>query len=194
MHDALFFGIGTYKPVDARLPGADQGGIVPALEFLIGQTAHLYGLDLPAYPHIDLAGEKVLVLGGGDTAMDCVRTAVRQGAASVTCVYRRETSPLTARFTTTSPTRTLTMTLLLSISIQILLASLSRQPTAATPATLRTARLLVVKRSGVWPVPLPAHRATTPRYLILLVHRSSFHDEPLQDLVGESRKATPRLS
>jgi len=90
MHDALFFGIGTYKPVDARLPGADQGGIVPALEFLIGQTAHLYGLDLPAYPHIDLAGERVLVLGGGDTAMDCVRTAVRQGAESVTCVYRRD--------------------------------------------------------------------------------------------------------
>jgi len=90
MHDALFFGIGTYKPVEARLPGMDKGGIVPALEYLIGQTAHLYGLDLPAFPHIDLAGERVLVLGGGDTAMDCVRTAVRQGAASVTCVYRRD--------------------------------------------------------------------------------------------------------
>ena len=90
MHDALFFGTGTYKPVEARLPGADKGGIVPALEYLIGQTSHMYGLDLPDYPHINLAGEQVLVLGGGDTAMDCVRTAIRQGAASVQCVYRRD--------------------------------------------------------------------------------------------------------
>lgn len=89
-HDAVFLGTGTYAPVEANLPGADRGGIVPALEFLIGQTAHTHGLDLPAFPHIDLAGEDVLVLGGGDTAMDCVRTAVRQGAASVTCVYRRD--------------------------------------------------------------------------------------------------------
>ena len=90
MHDALFFGLGTYRPVEASLPGADQGGIVPALEFLIGQTAHMYGLDLPGYEHIDLKGEDVLVLGGGDTAMDCVRTAIRQGASSVHCVYRRD--------------------------------------------------------------------------------------------------------
>jgi glutamate synthase (NADPH/NADH) small chain len=90
MHDALFFGTGTYRPVRADLPGTDQGGIVPALEYLIGQTSYLYGLDLPGYPHIDLSGEHVLVLGGGDTAMDCVRTAVRQGAASVQCVYRRD--------------------------------------------------------------------------------------------------------
>lgn len=90
MHDALFFGTGTYKPVAAGLPGADKGGIVPALEYLIGQTSHMYGLELPDFPHINLAGEQVLVLGGGDTAMDCVRTAIRQGAASVQCVYRRD--------------------------------------------------------------------------------------------------------
>jgi glutamate synthase (NADPH/NADH) small chain len=90
MHDALFFGLGTYKPVEARLPGMDKGGIVPALEYLIGQTSHMYDLDLPGYPHIDLNGEDVLVLGGGDTAMDCVRTAIRQGARSVQCVYRRD--------------------------------------------------------------------------------------------------------
>jgi glutamate synthase (NADPH/NADH) small chain len=47
-------------------------------------------MDLPGYPFIDLAGERVLVLGGGDTAMDCVRTAIRQGAESVHCVYRRD--------------------------------------------------------------------------------------------------------
>jgi glutamate synthase (NADPH/NADH) small chain len=90
MHDALFFGLGTYKPVEASLPGMDEGGIVPALDYLIGQTANMYGLDLPGYEHIDLAGERVLVLGGGDTAMDCVRTAIRQGAESVHCVYRRD--------------------------------------------------------------------------------------------------------
>jgi len=90
MHDAVFLGMGTYRPVEAELPGMDKGGIVPALEYLIGQTCHIYGLDLPGYPHIDLGGEHVLVLGGGDTAMDCVRTAIRQGAASVQCVYRRD--------------------------------------------------------------------------------------------------------
>ena len=90
MHDALFFGLGTYQPVEASLPGMEKGGIVPALAYLIGQTSHLYDLDLPGYPHIDLSGENVLVLGGGDTAMDCVRTAIRQGAATVHCVYRRD--------------------------------------------------------------------------------------------------------
>jgi glutamate synthase (NADPH/NADH) small chain len=90
MHDALFFGTGTYTPVAAHLPGSDKDGIIPALDYLIGQTAHLYGLDLPDYPLIDLADAKVLVLGGGDTAMDCVRTAIRQGARAVHCVYRRD--------------------------------------------------------------------------------------------------------
>jgi glutamate synthase (NADPH/NADH) small chain len=90
MHDALFFGTGTYTPVEADLPGMAAGGIVPALAYLIGQTAHMYGLEMPGYPHINLEGEDVLVLGGGDTAMDCVRTAIRQGARSVTCVYRRD--------------------------------------------------------------------------------------------------------
>ncbi|MDZ4730102.1 MAG: FAD-dependent oxidoreductase [Xanthomonadales bacterium] len=90
MHDALFFGTGTYTPVAAELPGMDAGGIVPALPYLIGQTAHMYGLEMAGYSHINLSGEDVLVLGGGDTAMDCVRTAIRQGAKSVTCVYRRD--------------------------------------------------------------------------------------------------------
>ena len=90
MHDALFFGTGAYTPVEAHLPGMEKGGIVPALPFLIGQTAYLYDMDLPDYPYISLAGQRVLVLGGGDTAMDCVRTAIRQGAESVHCVYRRD--------------------------------------------------------------------------------------------------------
>jgi len=90
MHDALFFGTGTYTPVQADLPGMERGGIVPALDYLIGQTSQMYGLNLVEFPHINLADEDVLVLGGGDTAMDCVRTAIRQGAKSVRCVYRRD--------------------------------------------------------------------------------------------------------
>ena len=89
MHDVLFFGLGPTNPSRRACRVWKQGGIVPALEYLIGQTAHMYDLDLPGYDHINLADEHVLVLGGGDTAMDCVRTAIRQGAASVHCVYRR---------------------------------------------------------------------------------------------------------
>jgi glutamate synthase (NADPH/NADH) small chain len=90
MHDALFFGLGTYKPVEASLQGMEKGGIIPALDYLIGQTSHMYNLEMPGFAHIDLVDQRVLVLGGGDTAMDCVRTAIRQGAASVHCVYRRD--------------------------------------------------------------------------------------------------------
>ncbi len=90
MHDALFFGTGTYTPVEAQLPGMEAGGIVPALPYLIGQTAHMYGLEMAGYPHVNLQGEHVMVLGGGDTAMDCVRTAVRQQAQHVICAYRRD--------------------------------------------------------------------------------------------------------
>ncbi|MEM9532660.1 MAG: FAD-dependent oxidoreductase [Pseudomonadota bacterium] len=91
-HDSLFLGMGTYSAVTGNLPGADAAGVYPALRYLIGQTRELYDLDMPGYGHIDLKDQRVVVLGGGDTAMDCVRTAVRQGAASVTCVYRRDRS------------------------------------------------------------------------------------------------------
>ncbi len=89
-HDALFLGMGTYTPVAADFPGADHGAVIKALDYLIGQTNALHRLGMPEYPLIDLSGRRVAVLGGGDTAMDCVRTAVRQGAKSVTCVYRRD--------------------------------------------------------------------------------------------------------
>ncbi len=89
-HNALFLGMGTYTAVTGNLPGADAQGVVPALKYLIGQTNALYDLQMDDHPHIDLSGQRVVVLGGGDTAMDCVRTAIRQGASSVTCVYRRD--------------------------------------------------------------------------------------------------------
>ena len=87
-YDAVFLGVGTYQGMKADIPNEDAQGVYSALPFLIGNTQHLLGLDAPDY--VSMAGKRVVVLGGGDTAMDCVRTSIRQGAAEVTCVYRRD--------------------------------------------------------------------------------------------------------
>lgn len=89
-HDAIFLGLGTYNAVNGALPGIDHQGVYPALRYLIGNTAAIAGYEMADYPLIDLAQKKVIVLGGGDTAMDCVRTAIRQQASSVICAYRRD--------------------------------------------------------------------------------------------------------
>ncbi len=89
-YDAVFVGIGTYAPIRAGLANEDAEGVHHALEYLIGSTCHLMGVQRKGYPHVDLAGRRVVVLGGGDTAMDCLRTAVRQGASDVACAYRRD--------------------------------------------------------------------------------------------------------
>ncbi len=89
-YDALFLGTGTYTPVSGNLPGQTLAGVHPALPYLIANTLVLLGLPLGALERVDAAGQRVLVLGGGDTAMDCVRSAVRQGATAVSCVYRRD--------------------------------------------------------------------------------------------------------
>lgn len=89
-HDAVFVGLGTYKAVDGSLPGLESKGVYPALRYLIGNTANIMSYAMHEYPHISLANEQVVVLGGGDTAMDCVRTAIRQQASSVVCAYRRD--------------------------------------------------------------------------------------------------------
>ena len=89
-NDAVFLGLGTYKALDGRLEGLDTPGVYPALPFLIGNTQRLLDSPMPDYPLIDVKDEQVVVLGGGDTAMDCVRTSIRQGAASVVCAYRRD--------------------------------------------------------------------------------------------------------
>ncbi|MBO2676117.1 FAD-dependent oxidoreductase [Shewanella algae] len=88
--DAVFLGMGTYNAMQAGLPGEEAEGVIQALPYLIANTRELMGQVDPAQPYIDLKGKKVVVLGGGDTAMDCVRTAVRQGAESVICAYRRD--------------------------------------------------------------------------------------------------------
>ncbi|ODP98779.1 FAD-dependent oxidoreductase [Salinivibrio sp. SS2] len=87
--DAVFLGVGTYKYMRAGLANEDAPGVFDALPFLVSNTYKVMELkDAP--PFIDMAGKRVVVLGGGDTAMDCVRTSIRQQAASVTCAYRRD--------------------------------------------------------------------------------------------------------
>jgi glutamate synthase (NADPH/NADH) small chain len=88
-YDAVFLGTGAYTFVDGELPGRELGGVHDALPFLIANANRLLD-DQPVPPALDLNGKHVVVLGGGDTGMDCNRTSVRLGAASVTCVYRRD--------------------------------------------------------------------------------------------------------
>lgn len=90
-YDAVFLGVGTYGLMSAGLEGEDAPGVIQALPFLIASTREVMRLEESTeYPLVDLQGKNVVVLGGGDTAMDCLRTAIRRGAANVTCAYRRD--------------------------------------------------------------------------------------------------------
>ena len=89
-YDAVFVGTGAYTPLDGRLPGQDGSGVRLALDYLIANARRLLSEGAVSDPVLDVAGKRVVVLGGGDTAMDCVRTSVRLGAAHVTCAYRRD--------------------------------------------------------------------------------------------------------
>jgi glutamate synthase (NADPH) small chain len=91
-HDAVLIATGVYKSRDMAAPGMDLPGVVPALEFLTASNRKSFGDDVEAFDNgtLNAAGKRVVVIGGGDTAMDCVRTAVRQGALSVKCLYRRD--------------------------------------------------------------------------------------------------------
>jgi glutamate synthase (NADPH) small chain len=89
-YDAVFLGIGTYQYVSGNLPGQELPGVVDALPYLVSNINAQLKIDTDPGNFIDLAGRRVVVLGGGDTGMDCNRTAIRQGAASVTCAYRRD--------------------------------------------------------------------------------------------------------
>lgn len=89
-YDAVFLGVGTYQSMRAGLENEDAEGVFDALPFLIGNTNRVMGYAEDKQAYIDMANEKVVVLGGGDTAMDCVRTSIRQGATQVTCAYRRD--------------------------------------------------------------------------------------------------------
>ncbi|WP_029408352.1 FAD-dependent oxidoreductase [Thiomicrorhabdus sp. Milos-T2] len=89
-YDAVFLGMGTYKPLAGRFPGEDLPGVYKALDFLIGNVKHELAMEQTPEPFVSMAGKKVVVLGGGDTTMDCTRTSIRQGADNVYCVYRRD--------------------------------------------------------------------------------------------------------
>ena len=89
-YDAVFLGMGTYTYLKGGFPGEDLPGVCDALPYLVSNVNRLLGLERNPNDFIDMKGRRVVVLGGGDTAMDCNRTALRQGAASVTCAYRRD--------------------------------------------------------------------------------------------------------
>lgn len=91
-HDALLVATGVYKARQVKIPGADLNGVVPALDYLIASNRKSFGDDVPEFENgaLNAQGKNIVVIGGGDTAMDCVRTAIRQGAKSVKCLYRRD--------------------------------------------------------------------------------------------------------
>ncbi|MBG5919642.1 FAD-dependent oxidoreductase [Providencia stuartii] len=90
-YDAVFIGTGTYQSTKGQLANENAKGVYDALPYLIANTRQLMGFENPAdAPYVNLKNKQVVVLGGGDTAMDCVRTAIRQGAKKVICAYRRD--------------------------------------------------------------------------------------------------------
>jgi len=91
-HDAVLIATGVYKSRDLGGPGSGADGIVRAIDFLTVSNRKSFGDDVPEFDsgELNAKGKRVVVIGGGDTAMDCVRTAVRQGAESVKCLYRRD--------------------------------------------------------------------------------------------------------
>ena len=92
VHDAVIIATGVYKSRDLQGPGAGASGIVKAIDYLTASNRLSFGDTVPEFDsgELNAEGKKVVVIGGGDTAMDCVRTAIRQGAESVKCLYRRD--------------------------------------------------------------------------------------------------------
>ena len=91
-HDFVVIATGVYKSRDLPGPGSGAAGLVRAIDFLTASNRKSFGDDVPEFDsgELNAEGKRVVVIGGGDTAMDCVRTAVRQGATSVKCLYRRD--------------------------------------------------------------------------------------------------------
>ncbi len=91
-HDSILIATGVYKARELGMPGEDADGVYPALDFLITSNKLNLGDKVERFEsgELNAEGKRVVVIGGGDTAMDCVRTAIRQGAKAVTCMYRRD--------------------------------------------------------------------------------------------------------
>ena len=89
-YDAIFLGMGTYTSLEGGFQGENLPQVHKAIDYLIGNTNHLLKFKQKDSDYINFKNKDVVILGGGDTAMDCNRTAIRQGAKSVTCLYRRD--------------------------------------------------------------------------------------------------------
>jgi glutamate synthase (NADPH/NADH) small chain len=91
-HDAVLIATGVYKSRDLQAPGVGAQGVVRAIDYLTANNRVGFGDEVPEYDsgELNAEGKRVVVIGGGDTAMDCLRTAIRQGATSVKCLYRRD--------------------------------------------------------------------------------------------------------
>ena len=91
-HDAVLIATGVYKSRDLQAPGVGASGIVRAIDFLTASNRKSFGDEVRGFDigELNAEGKRVVVIGGGDTAMDCVRTAIRQGATVVKCLYRRD--------------------------------------------------------------------------------------------------------
>ena len=91
-HDAILIATGVYKPREVIIPGNDLSNIYPAMDFLIASNKKGLGDKVDKFDDgtLDAKNKNVVVIGGGDTAMDCVRTSIRQNAKSVKCLYRRD--------------------------------------------------------------------------------------------------------
>ena len=91
-HDAILIATGVYKAREIELPGNDLDNIFPAMEFLTASNKKGLGDKVELFENgtLNAEGKNVIVIGGGDTAMDCVRTSIRQNAKSVKCIYRRD--------------------------------------------------------------------------------------------------------
>ncbi len=91
-HDAILIATGVYKAREIKMPGVGAAGVEKALDFLIASNRKSFGDEVPEFDNgrFNARDKNVVVIGGGDTAMDCVRTSIRQGAKSVKCLYRRD--------------------------------------------------------------------------------------------------------
>ena len=91
-HSAVLIATGVYKSRDLKAPGVGAAGVVRAIDYLTASNRKSFGDEVPEFDsgELNAEGKRVVVIGGGDTAMDCVRTAIRQGATSVKCLYRRD--------------------------------------------------------------------------------------------------------
>ncbi len=179
-HDTVLIATGVYKPRDIGGPGAGLPGIVPALDYLTASNRRGLGDPVPAFEDgtLDAAGRRVVVIGGGDTAMDCVRTAVRQGAKSVTCLYRRDRTnmPGSMREVGNAEEEGVVFTWL-------------SQPEAflgdshVTGVRAQKMRLGLPDASGRQAVEAAEHRETIPADLV--IKALGFDPEPLQHLWGQ---------